>query len=290
MKRITTLLLVLCLSASFNAIAGNCSSQYAGDQEPQFHNPQTIYKLRPLCFKHYALMHSGATRTPMWAGEHLLRENMYAARKIRRSGEFRSEAQLPASERSELEDFKRTGYDRGHLAPSGDFPSADSQNESFTLANIVPQNPNNNQNLWQGIESSVRDLAIERGELYVVTGPIFEGASLKRIKGRVMVPTGLYKAVYDPKRRQAAAYVVKNSPGMDYEVVPIVELEKRLGMNLFPALPASIKGEKMNLPAPNVYGYAKQDGRSKSSNFPSIESISEKATAHVLEAMMKQFR
>ena len=40
----------------------------------------------------------------------------------------------------------------------------------------------------------------------MVTGPIFEGSSLQRINGRVLVPTFVFKAIYDPIRNEAGAY------------------------------------------------------------------------------------
>jgi endonuclease G, mitochondrial len=49
--------------------------------------------------------------------------------------------------------------------------------------------------------------------LYVITGPLYQGGELKRIGGRVQVPTAIFKAIYDPNRQEAGAYVVGNAPG-----------------------------------------------------------------------------
>jgi endonuclease G len=119
----------------------------------------------------------------------------------------------------------------------------------FSLANIVPQDPNNNQNLWVGIEESTRALARLRGELYVITGPLFEGASIQRINGRVLVPTHIFKAIYDPVKQQAAAYIAPNAPGSEYQTVSIAELEKRANINLFPNMAAKLKETRANLPS-----------------------------------------
>src|SRR6185437_6222399 len=125
-----------------------------------------------------------------------------------------------------------------HMAPSGDMPDPESQRESFSLANMIPQNPNNNRNLWEGIETAVRDVALYDGEVYVVTGPIFQGATLQRLHGRVLVPTGIFKAIYDPRRNAAGAYVVDNAPGMAWKAVSVADLDKLVGIDVFPALPA----------------------------------------------------
>ena len=136
------------------------------------------------------------------------------------------------------------------MAPSGDMADEKSQHESFSLANIIPQDSDNNRHLWEGIESAVRDLAKRRGELFVVTGPIFYGSELKRLNGRVLVPTYIFKAIYDPGKNEAAAYLVKNAEGKDYARISIADLDKLTGLKVFPKLPGNTKA--MDLPKPKM--------------------------------------
>ena len=135
-----------------------------------------------------------------------------------------------------------------------------SQQECFSLANMVPQVPKNNRGVWEGIESAVRKMSEQRGELYVVTGPVFQGGNLQRIGGAVMVPTQLFKAVYDPKRHEAGAYIVDNSADARPEVITIAQLEKITGISVFPSVGPQVKGKTMNLLAPNTYKERKQRG------------------------------
>jgi endonuclease G len=172
---------------------------------------------------------------------------------MKRKNSFHAEQRLPASDRAELEDYTRSGFDRGHMSPSGDMPDEQAQYESFSLANIVPQYPKNNQILWGRIEENTRNMVRRRGELYVITGPIFEGGSLQRLNGRVLVPTHIFKALYDPVQRQGAAYVALNADIWNYQIVSIGELERRIGMNLFPKLEADRKESAMELPPPQPY-------------------------------------
>jgi len=51
----------------------------------------------------------------------------------------------------------------------------------------------------------VRSLARSRGELYVISGPLYIGSSVQGLNGRVFVPTNIYKIVYDPKSLKGAA-------------------------------------------------------------------------------------
>lgn len=92
----------------------------------------------------------------------------------------------------------------------GDMPHAVAQRQSFSLTNVVPQKPALNRAVWEGIESAVRRLAEHRGQIYMVTGPAFQGQNLQALKGRALVPTATWKAVYDPIARGAAAHICTN--------------------------------------------------------------------------------
>lgn len=68
------------------------------------------------------------------------------------------------------------------------------------------------------------------------------------------MPSGFFKAVYHPKRRQAAAYVVPNAAGDRWEEVSLSELQRLTGIDVFPELPPAIKDCAMALPAPRAHG------------------------------------
>lgn len=210
--------------------------------------PETFKRQTAMvCATGFAVLHSGLTKGPLWASERLTAARVRDSREMIRDSEFFAEPSLPPRERSENADYARSGYDRGHLAPSGDMPDPDQQQESFTLANVVPQHAESNRKLWRDIESAVRREAIRRGEVIVVTGALFEGGRLQSIGRNVLVPTSLYKAVLDPRTNEAAAYVAPNAPGYDYRIVSIEQLREMTGIDAFPAR----KGLRpMRLPAP----------------------------------------
>jgi endonuclease G len=245
--------LIFLVCAAFPVAAKTrCNLQYLNGRAPYFLNGKLTVKTLQICYLGYDLIYSGVTRTPMTSAEHLTRQRL-TVRHPRRVNAFHPDPNITAADRSELKDYARSGYDRGHMAPSGDMATAQEQEESFSLGNMVPQNHNNNTQLWEGIEAATRALAKHDGELYTVTGPIFYGSLLKRINGRVLVPTYIYKAVYDPRRNQAAAYLVKNAPGMHYAVISIAELESLSGIDPFPSLPENVKQKAMELPAPRAH-------------------------------------
>lgn len=246
---------VLALLGASPAAANDppCPGLFAEGRVPVLTNPKLAAHTRPLCFEAYAVLHSGASRTPLYAAEHLTRESVAAARMVARDDSFHEEERLPAAERSQLEDYVHSGFDRGHLAPAGDMPTPEAQAQSFSLANIVPQNRAFNRGLWSGIEESVRRLASQRGTLYVVTGAVFTGGVVDALKSRVLVPTQLYKALYDPASGEAGAYLAPNRGGGEWRAVSMDELRAAAGVDVFPGLPAAAKARAMDLPEPREF-------------------------------------
>ena len=66
------------------------------------------------------------------------------------------------------------------MAPNGDMSSGGAQYDSFSLVNMVPQSPKNNQEVWRKLEEAVRAIVTKQHrDAYVVTGPVFEGNDSK---------------------------------------------------------------------------------------------------------------
>lgn len=230
-----------------------CPEHFAGGQAPVTTNRAMSKSARQLCYDQFAVLHSGVTRTALWSAEKLTRATLSGAKGLVRQNDFHPDPRVPAGERAELRDYARSGYDRGHLSPSGNMGSMRAQQQSFTLANMIPQNPTNNRHLWEGIESAVRTYAKTNGIVYVITGPLFEGDRIKWLNSRVAVPTSIYKVVYDPQRGSAAAYVARNVDTTDYQVISVAALEARAGFNLMPGLSGGVKAKAMELPSPTPF-------------------------------------
>ena len=122
------------------ASATACPEDFVGGRPPAIVNPKIAASTYPLCFSGFATLFSGVTRTPVYSAEHLTAARIEAARGMVRVDTFHPESRLPVEVRSELSDYRRSGYDRGHMAPNGDMGDAASQGDSFSLANMVPQN------------------------------------------------------------------------------------------------------------------------------------------------------
>jgi endonuclease G len=246
-KMIASLMLACGLVAAGATLAASCPGFYADGREPQIHNQKLITATRELCFDVFGVMHSGVTRTPLWSAEHLTAQNLAAAQTLSRENSFHAEPALPPTQRAALTATAPSGYDRGHMAPNADMPDRRSQHDSFTLANMVPQNGDNNRHIWAAIEGAVRTMAKKEGDLYVLTGPAFVGSKLQKV-GNVIVPTHLYKLVYSPRQKAGAAYFIENQPTDAYQVISIAQLERITGIELMPSLSARQKEAMLRLP------------------------------------------
>lgn len=204
-----------------------------------------------LCNNAYASLASGLTHGALWSAEHPTGNSLAAASSIPRQGEFHPDDRLPLADQAQLADYRRSGFDRGHMTPSGDMPDEAAQEQSFSLANIVPQTAQLNRGVWERIETEVRNLAIRQGELYVVTGVTFQGQQLQSIgPNGVLVPSATWKAVYDPRARGAGAYLCDNTAAPTCSTMSVAALTAMVGIDPFPALSAGLKDVVMLLPEP----------------------------------------
>lgn len=229
----------------------NCDNQFLNGIRPKIENQSLQQNTRELCFKGFAVLHSGIIHSPLYAVENLTKQRVLGAKEITREDAFHEETRLPENERATLKDYSRSGYDRGHMAPSDDMSDMEMQHESFSLANMVMQAPKNNRVLHVGIEKEVRKLAQKNDSIYVATGIAFTEDNIEK-KGNVLVPNYIWKAVYVPTTKQASAYWEKNNDSLEYEVISINELKKRSGIDVFPNLSEQQKNTVIDLPQPKL--------------------------------------
>ena len=201
-KILTLAMLWLPLSAS--ALFDQCRDLFPAQQVPS--TPQAG---RDLCFDDFAVYYSPIDKKPIYTVEKLNGAQLQAPHP-RRTNQFYEEARLPLNERALLSDYRGSGYDRGHNVPAGDMTSERGMAQSFSLANMMPQARQNNQGIWaKRVEEPTR-MYIKRaqGDIYVFTGSVGHAGSIG--KGRVTIPSHLYKLVYDPNKKLAWAYWVEN--------------------------------------------------------------------------------
>lgn len=191
---------------------------------------------RSLCFSAFAVLHSGKSHTPIYVAERLSSAVLLAAQGGQRTNKFYADARLPRAERSELDDYRGSGFDRGHMAPAGDMATDESMAQSFSLANMVPQYPINNRKAWASIEKATRKYVMRAaGDVYVITGPVFEGTPPTIGSNQVWVPQHLFKLVYDPASNRAWVHWLDNSDDARVgKPISYEELVRRTGIRFLP--------------------------------------------------------
>ena len=234
MKNIILVSLVTLLSLP--ALAETCG-QHLDKGMPSTNSDQF------LCRHGYAVGYNYDTKNADWVAYHITAESVNITNK--RSNTFKEDTEMPDYARSTLADYKGSGYDRGHLAPSAtmDF-TRESMQQSFLMSNMSPQLPGFNRVGWRVLEEHVRDLANEYNELYVVTGPIYEGNE-GTIGNGVVIPSAFYKVILDPSFDEAIAFIVPHRDVSSSElanfITTIDEVERQTGLDFFAQTPDSIE-------------------------------------------------
>ena len=81
-------------------------------------------------------------------------------KEAQRTNRFRRDPEIPTGSATTA-DYRRSGYDRGHLAPAADMAfSVQTMADSFFMSNMSPQKPAFNRGIWKRLEEQVRQIAI----------------------------------------------------------------------------------------------------------------------------------
>jgi len=152
-------------------------------------NQPTNYLMEQLT---YAISYHRENRRPNWVSWHL--DSSWLG-STPRQDDFRADTALPAGwYRVQATDYSGSGYDRGHMTPSGDRTKTVADNSStFLMTNMIPQAPDNNQITWASLESYCRTLAGQGNELYIISGG--NGISGYIGAGSIALPTTTWKVI-----------------------------------------------------------------------------------------------
>ena len=237
--------------SSSSGISASCESNLYQGKAPVIAMSQLEKDSKVICNVGYAGRVSYITKSNLYSAEYLTSQRLRQARKIERVNPFHEEESISPSKRANLSDYRGSGYDRGHLAPNADMPTKESQFDSFSLANMIPQVPENNRETWSKIEQKTRYLTKKYKQLYVVTMPVYshlDGSFPKRIKAigknKVYVPLYVAKAIYIPSIKQALVVVAPNDASYRMKIMSVSQFQKGTKIDAFPSLSPSIKAHK----------------------------------------------
>lgn len=206
--------------------------------------PKLLVKQKEQIIRHegYTVSYNSDYRIANWVAYELTKQEA-KSKKAERSNKFVPDPLVKGASATN-EDYTRTGYDRGHLAPAGDMKwSAKAMRESFYLSNICPQKPGLNRGIWKDLEEQCRLWAMDNGALWIVTGPVMT-SDMKRLgKNRVGIPRTFYKVIctITDNEYKGIGFLFDNKDygktSLQSMAIPIDSVEKVTGIDFFPSLP-----------------------------------------------------
>ncbi len=150
--------------------------------------------IKHLTNRGYAAGYSETKKNPLWVAYRLFKTEGESYPRLQR---FLVDKRT--SSRINHDHYTGSGYDRGHMAPSagiGRRYGQDAQNETYLMSNITPQLPTLNQETWEAFEKLVSETYAQNfGEVWVVTGSIFDPDYITEICKGVEIPEAFYKIV-----------------------------------------------------------------------------------------------
>ena len=202
---------------------------------------------RVITHKGYTVSYNYDWKIPNWVAYELTDHEVKG--EVPRYDRFKPDPMVPQGETATTNDYKYSGYDRGHMAPAADMKWDEQvMRESFYLSNICPQNPNLNGGVWKDLEEQVRDLALQKGKIFVVCGPIVNDASTTIGENKVVVPQAFYKVLLQENHGEihTIGFVYENKSGrrpMSTYAMSVDEVEELTKIDFFPSLPDKIENK-----------------------------------------------
>ncbi|QCE32243.1 DNA/RNA non-specific endonuclease [Acetobacteraceae bacterium] len=215
----------------FVSMAESCPNFFLGGLKPK--TPQEAILL---CNEEFAVGYNLDFHDPLWSAEHLTRSEIEKARALHGRANFHEDHRIPTYEEAHLNDYRKSGWVRGHLTPSGDMPDWKSRYETYALTNVMPQNGKMNSGPWEHIEQETRSDAVKDGEVYVVTGSAFLHSMGEIGAGKVKIASAMWKAIYLPEEKEAWVLMCENGEKSFCRRMNLSQMIKLTGIEPFPAL------------------------------------------------------
>ena len=193
----------------------------------------------------YTVSYNAHWKIPNWVAYELTKEEVSGS--MSRSDRFVPDPSVPYRSSATTDDYKYSGWDRGHMAPAGDMKwSEQAMRESFYLSNVCPQNRNLNAGIWNDLEIHVRRLAAQKGSIYVVCGPIVSKQPKTIGANKVAIPDAFFKVLLQHHRGEwcAIAFVFPNESGrklLSTYAMSVDEVQTITGIDFFPTLPYAVQ-------------------------------------------------
>ena len=203
--------------------------------------PQSKFSGQIINHKAYSLQYNEETEQSRWV-VYLLTSKMVRNNIIKRSDAFKADP-LVQTKSATPSDYKKSGYDKGHLCPAADMAwDKKTSIESFYMSNMSPQVPGFNRGIWKELEEKVRHWAEQNDSLIIITGPIIAKNAKTIGVDNVAVPKAYYKIIADISypSYKTIAFIIPNAESkksvFNY-VIPVDSIEKIEDFNVFEKFP-----------------------------------------------------
>jgi len=246
MKKIRGVLLLVLLAIAASQCA--CVADFGGDSNTDCvvygGDPTSQQSLLPLANTGFNLGYSDAQMNPIWVAYRVCGISNPIAHP---RPSFRVDDRTGA--KVSPDDYTNTGFDRGHMAPNATMDycyDRDGQLDSFLMSNVCPQTPALNRGVWASLEEYVRDCGNALEEVWVITGPIFDGVQATLPAG-VEIPDAFYKILIDETCNgirvlafRIPQYVASGTSPEDW-LTSVDAIEQETGLNFLPGLADTIE-------------------------------------------------
>lgn len=172
----------------------------------------------------------------------------------KRQGHFTKDTKIDNALQASNKDYAKQEttikYQKGHLAPSGDFKwSQKATRQSNFYSNIAPQVAQLNRRTWYRMENLLRRHASQnQSNLLIVTGSVL--GNTPSFLRTLPIPVGFFKVVYDMKAGQGIAFFMSNQVPASKEpfdfATTIDKIEQMTGIDFFPGLSNEIENKIEN--------------------------------------------
>lgn len=203
--------------------------------------PETVLCDTIRSYRGFDLGYNEASEQAAWVVYVLTRAELEGGT-VARTDNYRPDKTISTGSAS-LADYRKSGFDRGHLAPAGDMKwDPEAMSQSFLLSNMSPQEPSFNQGIWRKLEEQVRLWALEKDSLLIVTGPVLSELQKAIGENQVGVPGYYYKIVVDlsPPDHGMIAFLLPNEKSdrdLLHYAISVDSLESFTGYDFFALAP-----------------------------------------------------
>ena len=188
----------------------------------------------------YTFQYNESTEQADWVAYELTLDELNGT--VERTNNFKPDPNVSTGTATD-EDYYKSGYDRGHLAPAADMTwSEQAMTESFYYSNMSPQYASFNRGIWRQLEGRTRKWAAAFDRLLIVSGPLFLGNSTVIGPNKVSIPSHYFKVllVFNDSVKEGVAFILPNKKGeadLFSYAVTIDSVEQATGIDFYAALP-----------------------------------------------------